>query len=1009
MSPRSFRHVVLSIFSFLLLLFSAGPLHAQAPAGGLNGVVTDPSGGVIAKASVRLVNASGASLDAATNRDGFYEFKGLTPGKYTVKAVAKGFALFANEDVQIVAGQVQHLNIGLTIQIEEQKVEVTDSPTKLDVDPSNNAGAVVLKDKDLEALSDDPDELQSELQALAGPSAGPNGGQIYIDGFTGGTLPPKASIREIRINQNPFSAEYDRLGYGRVEIFTKPGTDQYHGEASLTGNTAGFNSRNPFESIPVGTTPPGYHSTQFSASIGGPIVSKKASFFFNIERRDINELSVVSAQVLGPSPTFAIVQFSDAVNNPRTRTNLSPRFDYQVSTNNSLTARYQYEREGETNNGIGQFSLPSMGFDERNREHQLQISDTQIVNAKIINETRFRFVHETSDRNPRNTAPTISVQGAFTDGAGNGGGLSNDTLDRYELQNYTSMSHGKHFLKFGVRFRATRDSNESMSNFNGSFSFGSRRNPMLPPSCAVPNPPPTCPPPQITGIGAYQMTVQGLAQGTSLAQIIANGGGASQYSITTGTALADGTYFDAGLYFQDDFRLRPNITVSYGLRYESQNNLGDHADFAPRIGLAWGLDGSGKKAPKTVLRAGFGIFYDRFGYDLVLQQDRLNNVTQQQFVVFNPQFYLSNTPPPSALQQMSTAAPTLYESNPNLRTPYTMQTGLTLERQLTKTANLSVTYLTARGVHQFFTENINAPICSVSPCNPVTSPHPLGTTDNVYQYQSEGVFKQNQLIINSSVRMGTKLSLFGYYTLNYVNSDASGAGSFPSTLNDISLDYGRAPFDVRHRVFFGGTMGLPYGFRLSPFLIAQSGVPFNITTGQDLNGDSIFNERPAFVTSQVTPKDPFPTKYGTFDLVPQPGERIVPINSLTSAGRFSLNLRLGKTFGFGQKKEATNTGAGGPGGGGTFGRGPGGPGGGGGRGGGGFGGGRGGDSGGSTNSRYNLTFSVSARNVFNNVNLANPIGNLSSPLFGHANGLAGGPYSSSTANRRIDLQVSFNF
>jgi hypothetical protein len=978
MNFRPVRIVLLTLFFILFLFCRMGTLQAQTPTGSLSGVVTDPSGATIAKAAVRLITQSGASLDTTTNKDGVYEFKGLAPGTYTLKSVAKGFALFTKEGVQIVAGQAQQLNIGLTIQIEEQKVEVQDSPTKLDVDPSNNAGMVVLKGKDLEALSDDPDELQSELQALAGPSAGPNGGQIYIDGFTGGTLPPKASIREIRINQNPFSAEYDRLGYGRIEIFTKPGTDQFHGQAFLTGNTAGFNSRNPFESIPSGTQPPGYHSTQFSANVGGPLLSKKASFFFNIERRNIDELSVVSAQIVDPT-TFAIVPFSEAVPNPRTRTNLSPRFDYQVSTNNSLTARYQYERENETDNGIGQFSLPSMGFNEQNREHQLQISDTQIVNSKIINETRFRFVRETNGRTPLSTAPTISVQDAFTDG-GNGGGMSSDTLDRYEFQNYTSMSHGKHFLKFGARLRANRDSNESSSNFNGRFNF--------------------------TGIQAYQITVQGLAQGMSLPQIIAAGGGASQYSITTGTASADVTYFDAGLYFQDDWRVRPNITVSYGLRFESQNNIGDHADFAPRVGIAWGLDGNGKKSPKTILRAGFGIFYDRFGYDLVLQQERLNNITQQQFVVANPQFYLSDTPSTTQLAASSTTAPTLYQSNPNLRTPYTMQTGLTLERQLTKSANLSVTYLNVRGVHQFFTENINAPICSASPCDPAAAPHPLGNTDNVYQYQSEGVFKQRQLIIYSSVRMGAKLSLSGYYTLNYANSDTSGAGTFPSTLNNISLDYGRAAFDVRHRVFFGGTMGLPYNFRLSPFLVAQSGVPFNITTGQDLNGDSIYNDRPAFASPQSIPQNVVTNRYGSFDLLPQSGEAIVPINSLTSAGRFSLNLRLSKSFGFGQKKEATNTGAGGPGAGGTFGRGPGGPGGGGPRGGGGRGGGM---DAAANNSRYNLTLGVSARNIFNNVNLATPIGNLSSPLFGQANGLAPGPYSSSTANRRIDLQVSFNF
>src|SRR5260370_400375 len=256
MSFWPIRIVLLSLVFLLSIFLIGGNLHAQTPAGGLHGVVTDPSGGVIAKAAVRLTTASGASLDTTTNRDGSFEFKGLLPGTYTVKAVAKGFAIFTQEDVRIIAGQIQQLNISLLIQVEEQKVEVTDSTTQLDVDPSNNPGMVVLKGQDLEALSDDPDQLKSELQALAAPYAGPNGEQIWIDAFTGGTLPPKSSIREIRINQNPFSAEYDRLGYGRVEILTKPGTDQLHGQLFLTGNTAGLHSRNPFEILPAATHPP---------------------------------------------------------------------------------------------------------------------------------------------------------------------------------------------------------------------------------------------------------------------------------------------------------------------------------------------------------------------------------------------------------------------------------------------------------------------------------------------------------------------------------------------------------------------------------------------------------------------------------------------------------------------------------------------------------------------------------------------------------------------------------
>src|SRR5216684_725580 len=322
MNFRSVQSVLLLLLASLSFLLPAGNLYAQAQPGSLTGVVTDPSGGVIAKTAVRLIDSSGASIDTTTSRDGVYEFKNLAPGTYTLKAVAKGFALFTKEDVQIVAGQRQQLNVPLTIQIEEQKVEVSDSSTTVGVDPTNNAGAVVLKGADLEALSDDPDELQSELQALAGPSAGPNGGQIYIDGFTGGTLPPKASIREIRINQNPFSAEYDRLGYGRIEILTKPGTDQLHGQVFMTANTSAFNSRNPFEIIPAGSQPPGNHSVQYSGNLGGPL-SKKASFFSNVEGRNVIDLQIVNTPFVDPVSFQIIPHFSQIIPNPGSRYNIS--------------------------------------------------------------------------------------------------------------------------------------------------------------------------------------------------------------------------------------------------------------------------------------------------------------------------------------------------------------------------------------------------------------------------------------------------------------------------------------------------------------------------------------------------------------------------------------------------------------------------------------------------------------------------------------------------------------
>ena len=238
-------------------------------------------------------------------------------------------------------------------------------------------------------------------------------------------------------------------------------------------------------------------------------------------------------------PNFNVVNFNDAVANPRVRTNLSPRFDYQVSKNNTFNARYQYERNRQDNQGIGLFDLPGNGFNSLEVEQTLQLSDTQILSPRVINETRFQFIRETTNQTPLSLTPTVSVQQAFTDG-GSSEGTVRDVLDRYEFQNYTSMALGKHFLKFGARLRANRDVSVETSDFNGNFTFGSRQDP----TCAATGTPATCP--FISGLRAYEITQQGLANGLTFAQIAAMGGGASQYSITTGSASADVTYFDAG-------------------------------------------------------------------------------------------------------------------------------------------------------------------------------------------------------------------------------------------------------------------------------------------------------------------------------------------------------------------------------------------------------------------------------------------------------------------------------
>jgi hypothetical protein len=976
-----------NLLHIVLLASVVVPTLAQTPTATLAGKVTDQTGAVIPQATVTVTAPGGKQSSATTDQEGSFEIHALAPGTYNVAAGAKGFATFQKSGIELTAGQKQTLNLALQVQVQEEKVEVQSEGTQLDVGSASNASAIIIKDKDLEALSDDPDELQSELQALAGPAAGPNGGQIYIDGFTGGQIPPKSAIREIRINQNPFSAQYDKLGYGRIEILTKPGSDHYHGQFFFNDTNAVLNSKNPY--VP---TKPDYNSEMFDGNLGGPI-NKKASFFLDATRRNLNDFSVIHpvnpVDISGPA-------LQESVPSPRTRTSISPRLDYQLSANNTLTMRYQLTHDSDQNSGLSSFSLPTQAYNLNETEHTLQISDTQILSPKIVNETRFQFQRETNHQLPLGTGPEIEVQGAFTTGE-NSQGLVRTTQDNYELQNYTSITHGNHLIKFGARLRGITSSEFTNANFNGTFVFSTING----------NP--------LSALQAYESA----AQGNCTAQNHLPENCPTQFSIVTGSPGVSVGWFDAGLYAEDEWRAKPNLSVTYGLRFESQNAIHDHGDFAPRLGFAWGLGSNGKSAPKTVLRGGFGIFYDRFGYNLVQQANLLDGVTQQSAVVTDPQFFLTNGKAPSFNTISSSASPTIYQISPNLRTPYTIQSAVSIERQVTKAATVSLTYLNSRGEHAFYINNVNAPAPWLNGGRPLAA---QSGNDNIYQYKSGGIFRQNQLIANVRVNTGRRVSLFGFYTLNYAKSDTSSGGSaggffssgtttmasFLSNQFDPFADYGRAAFDVRHRLFLGGNISLPYAFSLSPFIVISSGSPYNLTTGQDNNGDSIFNDRPSFAT---TSSNAGCTSRADFSVVSTNFGQ-VPINQCTGPGNATLNLRVSKTIGFGRETKSKSGGTRGDGGGGY-----GGPRGGGGRGGGlGPGGlsGSGGagnpfGAGGTSGHRYSLTFSISARNLLNSLNPGPPVGNLSSPFFGQTINIAGGPFSSASANRRIDLQVRFSF
>jgi Carboxypeptidase regulatory-like domain/TonB dependent receptor len=965
----------------------------------LHGHITDPTGALIPGAKVTLLTTDGKTLSTTTaDAAGAYEFHGVKPGGYVVKSEFEGFATFQSQIIAIAAGASKRIDIAMAIQVEQQNVVVTDDSPNVNTEASGNANAIVLKGKDLDALSDDPDELSNELSALAGPSAGPNGGQIFIDGFSGGQLPPKSAIREIRINQNPFSAEFDRLGYGRIEILTKPGTDKLHGQVFAMGNDSSFNTNHVFVQNGVSSAVPSYYSYMFNGTLSGAI-TKTSSFFVAGERRNIgnaNSWLIGNAVLPDASGTYiAVGPYNVSEPNQRIRTNISSRVDWQLGARNTFTARYQFWSEGEENN-LNAGSLPSTSWHESNTDHTVQVSDAFVVNDHLVNETRAQFERQNENHFPDSTARTISVSGDFTTG-GLSTQLYRDHATRLELQNISTLSHGAHAIKFGTRLRDYLDTNYTDSNHNGAFAFSFDAN-------------------------AYAYMENGLAAGQTYGQLIA---AHPEYtpltaSYTVGMPSAEANMFDAALFVQDDWKVNQRFTLSGGLRWETQNHIADHNDWAPRVGMAYALDGGKGKPAKTVLRAGFGMFYDRFATSNLLNVHHFE--TQSKVVLNNPTCDDSSatsletidmtTCHSSGAAASSTAVPVVYQVSRSFHSPYTSQLGASIERQISKGTSATVTYLHSFGAHQLVTINANQ-------YNFDENKFALDQSGGyIYQYHPEAVFNQNQMIVSVNGRVTRNLSLMGFYTLGFANSDG-GAGSNASNMYNLGDDYGPATFVSRNQVFAMANYNGPWGLRFNPFMMAQSGKPYNITLPDDTLND-FYNQRPSWATASTPAGDIVSTPWGNIDANPSPTDPRIPANLGTGPSAVAVNLRVSRGFGFGPElgSAAGNSGGqGGPGG-------PGGPGGGPGGGmrggppGGGLGpGGLSGSGGpprgmfgsGPSGRKYTLTFSAQALNLFNNVSYGGPNGTVGSPNFLHSTTLAGGMFSSGAATRRIFLQAIFSF
>ncbi|WP_419806250.1 carboxypeptidase regulatory-like domain-containing protein [Terriglobus sp.] len=914
-------------------VFVTAPANAQVTAAAADAasspvrvVVLDPSGAKVPHAQVRVFQAR-TTDDAAvqtlrTDRSGEL-LLALPAGEYNLQISAEGF-LNAQQTVEIGRNARAQVVVRLRIAAKDETVDVSSAETG---DGGSDGQSLVLRGNQLNALSSNPGTLQQQINSLVQTDDG-SAPELRVDGFSNGRLPPKSSIREIRVNQNAFSTQFDQRGNAVVDIFTKPGGDKLQGSVYLSGNADALNARNPY--LP---TKPQYHSIFLDANVNGPM-GKHTSYFVGTTVNDLQNNAAVNAQVLDAG--LNIVPFSETVADPLLTRSGSLRLDHQFGEKNTWTSRAEWSGTHEKNAGIdgGQLVLRSQAYTSGIEAFTLQLGDTTVVNASTVVETRFQYRRTRTSQTPNSTAASVIVQGGFS-GGGSPAQTYRDALDNYEFQEYLSFDRGKHFLRGGVRYRLTRDSNASTASYNGRYTFAS--------------------------LEAYQTTLRGLAAGQTPAQIRAEGGGASQYNVTAGRPSAVITTGDLGAYFEDEWKVAPGFSLTGGVRYESQYGIPDHNDPAPRLGFAWTIGPQGKP-PVVRLRGGVGLFYDRFGAGNILTAARENGILQQSYYLQNPDTF-PGVPPAAALGSLTS---TVYQIAPNLQSTYVLSEGITAERRVWR-GNLSLAFTHEHGAHQMLSRNANAPLNGV---------RPLGGTQNVYQFASLGWSNTTTLAPYYTFQVGSHFGMWVNYTLRFRDMAGFGPNSFVSNSYDVAADYGRTPSVTRHRLFVGSWFTLPFGFSGSAFLVTHSATRFNVTTGQDNNGDSIFNDRPAFATDLSRPSV-VRTALGNFDTSPMAGQTMVPIDYGVAPGVVSLQGQLARDFMFGPKVAAEPVAPGGkpaP-----------------------------------IDRFFHCSFGVDGQNILNQRNPSTPIGQLSSPYFGRSLSLNPEQTGSTAANRIFNLFLSFRF